>query len=250
MMDVIYTPDIASSTLAPLAPPAPGSLLWPIIVTPDRLSASSTLAPFEDPSVPRTPMPTRPPPVPFPPLTLRPSPRYNVFEVADFFKDSQPSFRRAELRFYHNRDGSLYMCLSIVRVVDEVIELQGLRVDVHLSVMKAMPQHLAGAKHVLEAAMKREWAESRELVTSGRHDNCTAMFDCQFAPCSGPDLVMLTLLSEAPLHRNLLCCCERAFFAAIAAGANAALRGCCREKFHLSVKPTWIPGDGFWLLDA
>ena len=195
-------------------------------------------------------MPTRPPPVPFPPLTFRRSPRYNVIEVARFFKEAQPSFRRAELRFYHNMDGSLFVCLSIFNVVDEVIELQGLRVDVHISVIKAKPEHLAGTRHVLEAAMKREWAESRKHVTSDRYDNMTAMFDSHYAPCSGQDLVMLTLLREAPLYSNLRRCSERAVSAAIAAGATAALWRCCREEFHASVKPTWILGDGFWLRDA
>ena len=126
----------------------------------------------------------------------------------------------------------------------------GCKVDVHISVLKAHNHDLAGTTDVFEAAMKKEKADQRELVTSELYDNTTAIFDRNFAPMSSHDLVMLTLLREAPLYRNLRRCSERAVSAAIAAGATAALRRCCREDFHLSVKPTWMLGDGFWLMDA
>ena len=186
------------------------------------------------------------------------SPRYNVIQVARFFKEAHHvSFRRAELRIYRNRDDSLYVCLSLFTVVDEVTELQGLRVNVHITVLKAMPHHIA-PHHitVFAAAMRTAWAPSRtdpqyHCVQNGHvYDNKTAMFDYHFAPLSGHDLVMLELLRECPLCLKLRRCCEIAVNAAIAAGAPAALSSCCREDFHLSVKPTWIRGLGFWLMDA
>ena len=93
------------------------------------------------------------------PAPRRP-PRHNghsVVAVARFFREANPSFRRAQFIFYRNPD-TLYVCLSLFIVVDEVRELQGSEVDVHISVLKAHNHDLAGTTDVFEAAMKAEWA--------------------------------------------------------------------------------------------
>ena len=114
----------------------------------------------------------------------------------------------------------------------------GSKVDMHITVLKANNNDLAGTTDVFEAVMNTEWAVQRELEHPVQIDNTKAMFGMRFAPNSSHDCVMLTLLRDSPLYWSLQRVCEVAIDAAITEGAAADLLSCVRQHFHASVKPT------------